>query len=174
MFNVLLTLGGSNTDELKTKLLSALVLVDLNLNIRVITGASSTSQQHDDSKYRHPVTVVGFAGNMAEQYVWADVVVGAAGSSCWEWLFFHRIGAVTPIATNQVAIAESLQKRGLAINLGWHESLDVTSVAERLDKLLRSGNRHKDQSLVDGKGAARVVEAILAFNTGQHHSPCCQ
>ena len=66
------------------------------------------------------------------------------------------------IAGNQQRIAEGLDTRGIAQNLGWHESVNAAAIAQAVERLLGDDERRAEMSqrgrqLVDGRGAMRVA-----------------
>jgi spore coat polysaccharide biosynthesis predicted glycosyltransferase SpsG len=73
------------------------------------------------------------------------------------------------IAENQRGIAEELGTAGVLFNLGWHAEVSAERLANAVDGLLFSSFRRlrmsqKGRALVDGKGAERVVSALLQRN----------
>jgi len=69
------------------------------------------------------------------------------------------------IAQNQRSNAANLDKSGVCINLGWHETVSPARLAEEVKCLLTSKPRraamsHAGKKLVDGEGAKRVVAEL--------------
>jgi spore coat polysaccharide biosynthesis predicted glycosyltransferase SpsG len=53
------------------------------------------------------------------------------------------------------------------VNLGWHGSLAEATVGDKVRQLMRDGDRRRQMSetgqrSVDGRGASRVVEQLVA------------
>ncbi len=97
----------------------------------------------------------------------ADVVLSAAGTTVWELCALGVPTVLMSIADNQQPVARQVQDAGAAVDLGWYEDLDPTSVADAVSRLLgddaaRSKMSHAARALVDGRGAARVVRALQA------------
>ncbi len=102
------------------------------------------------------------ATNMPELIASADVAVAAAGTTSLEMCFLGLPALLTVLAENQRAVAEELNRRGAAIQVG--EGAQAT-LAESLAGLLASPERRKAMSgigrkLVDGLGASRVVAQL--------------
>ena len=157
---LLITLGGSdppNGTGHALKLLSALDCTELE--IRVIIGPSNP--HHDTLKalkfpfkvqWRESVT------DMPTEYAWADGVISAGGSSCWEWLYFGLPGAVITIADNQEPVVKELKNEAAAFCPGWPADwTDSTSLSRWIENPADFINREHVSSLVDGRGADRVA-----------------
>ena len=113
--------------------------------------------------------------DMANLLVDMDVAIGAAGGSVWERCCLGLPSLLLSIAENQKPAAAALAKAGIAINLGdfdehgWGEELLFN--LERL----RSGSKISQlndlaASLVDGRGAMRVVESIFKLFASEKES----
>ena len=71
------------------------------------------------------------------------------------------------LADNQQAIAQGLDKAGIVVNLGWHNNLSATDIAQALVELAgeadaRTAMSQRGRQLIDGKGNDRVVSELLA------------
>ena len=76
-------------------------------------------------------------------------------------------GLVIPIADNQSSIVDSWHHIGSVINLGKLTLLRPEQLAESLETLIRDTPRrlamaHAGHALVDGQGAVRVAQRLLA------------
>jgi UDP-2,4-diacetamido-2,4,6-trideoxy-beta-L-altropyranose hydrolase len=95
----------------------------------------------------------------------SDAVLSAGGSTCWELCFRGLPMAVVSIAENQNGIVQSLGVAGAAVNLGWHEKMDDTTLLEAVKRVLGDEKSREALSaaalrLVDGRGADRVAAAL--------------
>jgi len=168
---ILVTLGGSDPDNVTMKVLEAIDrLGRKNLEVVVVAGganvhfgalASRAERMGCKPKVRQAVD------NMPELMEWAHLAVSAAGSSCWEMAYMGLPNIVISLAENQRGIARSVGEYGCSMNLGWYETVSVESLAAALDDLsaqpgTRAAMSVKGRELIDGKGAARVMEAINA------------
>ena len=161
---LLVSLGGSDPDNVTENVLTLLEAgCDRPLSVRVLVGADNQHLERlENFKSKHDVSLVQNSSDMAGQFVWADAVISAAGSTCWEWLHVGIPGAVVTIADNQVPIAEALTKgHSAALNLGWGEGLASEEWIPVLANWLEDPGSVTDQDralkIVDGGGADRLA-----------------
>jgi spore coat polysaccharide biosynthesis predicted glycosyltransferase SpsG len=70
------------------------------------------------------------------------------------------------LSEDQRGVAQSLEERGTALNLGWFDRVNQKDIANALVAVLSDVARRKTMSLrgremVDGLGASRVVERMV-------------
>lgn len=163
---VLVTLGGSDPDNVALKVIQGLQRVDVpGLEAVVVVGGSNPHYEQLQAAVKAsptPISLERNVTNMPELMAWADVAIGAGGSTTWELAFMGLPSLVLVLADNQRAIAEKLGEMGVAVNLGWHEYVSVAEIAQAMKQLLvSSGMRVKmsrcGRELIDGKGTARIL-----------------
>ncbi len=163
---LLLSLGGSDPDNVSAKLLEQLDgVTHVALKIRVLVGPAN---RHRESlielaaKSRHEVTLLEGVADMSSQYLWADGMISAAGSSCWEWMFFGIPAAIVAIADNQRPIYQVLTDKRRATGLAaLGQAIDAPSLMHFVGKLGHvSRAAVGTDSFVDGYGAERVAAAL--------------
>jgi len=103
---------------------------------------------------------------MSELMRWADLAISAAGGTCWELAAMGVPMILVPIADNQIPVADVLERKRAAVNLGPAWKLSAERIAEamstlRIDTERRKGLLENARGLVDGKGAHRVVTAMM-------------
>jgi UDP-2,4-diacetamido-2,4,6-trideoxy-beta-L-altropyranose hydrolase len=164
---IVVTLGGSDPVDASSRVLAALAGVPLDLEITLVVGAANpradalTRAAADLPAAR----VVVDPPDMPAQLADADLAVAAAGSTSWE---LARVGTpqlAIAIADNQRPIAAALGRIGLAVDLGWHADLSPDRLARTVEQLagdraLRDELSRRGRALVDGRGPARVVDAM--------------
>ena len=121
---LVVTLGGGDPDNATGKVLELLNhIAHPGLNIRLLVGSVNLHLEGLTTKAeqsKHHVEILTNVRDMPALFRWADGIISAAGSTCWEWLFYRLPAAVITIASNQRRVAKSLAEEGLAIDLGWH------------------------------------------------------
>lgn len=166
---VLVTLGGSDPDNVALKVLAALgqIAVD-GLQGLLILGSSNPHE----AALRQAIEEMGIrvrveqrVTSMPEHMAWADVCVAAGGGTAWELALMGLPGLLFVLAANQQANAEGLHAAGVAHNLGWHGEASPAAVARELERVLRSPEVRSamagaGQHMVDGYGAQRVATTM--------------
>ena len=103
---------------------------------------------------------------MAQLMAWADIAVTAGGTTCWETAFMGLPSLIIVLADNQEQQAAALDRMAVAQNLGWYHTLPPAEIKDAVAALLRDRRRRevmaaRGSSVVDGRGAERVLEHIL-------------
>ncbi len=179
--NVLVTLGGSDPNNVTLKVIRALKTIrHLSLSVKIIAGMSnphieslkiaidsigSTAEESYPTE-NHVMEILKNADNMPLMMTGADIAVSAGGSTCWELAYMGLPALLIVVADNQIPIADSLQKKGIARNLGWHGNLTDNDVARGLCHMIDSQSERqrmglRGKQLIDGNGANRIANAII-------------
>lgn len=168
---VLVTLGGSDPDNVTLKVIKALQLVKLDaLETVVVVGGSNPHYEQLQSASldsRFPIHLKRNVTNMPELMAWADVAISAGGSTSWELAFMGLPSIVLILADNQRAIAQTLNNMRLCFNLGEFEDISISEISEVVSQLLVSPQTRSDisrygQLLVDGKGSIQIVTKLVS------------
>jgi UDP-2,4-diacetamido-2,4,6-trideoxy-beta-L-altropyranose hydrolase len=165
---VLVTLGGSDPDNVSARVLEALAGVPGPLDVHVLIGGANPHRvalERAAAACPHPVELAVDVLDVPERMAWADLAVAAAGGSSRE---LARVG--TPqiaivLADNQRPAGRALGELGLAVSLGWHADVATGDVAAAVAGLAADASRRAELSrrgreLIDGRGALRVLSAM--------------
>ena len=119
------------------------------------------------------INTIGLDGSQdaAAAFATAAVAVAAAGSVVWELCAAGVPQLLFSVAPNQVPIRRALAERGVAIDAGAVEEIDIDALAGEVAALLDDQGRRADmarrgRSVVDGRGVTRVIDAMLALGSG--------
>ncbi len=139
--SILVTLGGSDPDNVTAKVIEALQLIS-GVEATVVVGGSNphweelqASVKKDAAKIR----LIRNASNMPELMATADLAIAAGGTTAWELAYMGVPMMTIVLADNQRSNGEQLAATGVAINLGWHGELTAEALAKRIEALI-----HKD------------------------------
>jgi len=166
---LLVSLGGADPDNVTLKVVEALSLVDMvGLQATVIVGGSNPHKARLRSAVRQASTSIQLLENvskMPELMASADLAICAGGSTCWELAFLGLPSLTLVLADNQRWIASDLDRRGVTLALGWHGDIGGSQIAGALKGLMHDGKLRAEmssrgRSMVDGAGAARVVQIL--------------
>jgi len=167
--NVLVTLGGSDPANVTLKVLQALNdLAARALEAVVVVGADNPHHEILQSAVRDlpiPVRLACHVTNMPPLMAWADVAVSAGGSGVWE-LSFMGVPVLGLIRADQERrLLQACAREGIAVNLGWYQTLGVKEITGMLvamarNKIERSAMARTGRVRVDGFGSRRVVHSM--------------
>lgn len=170
---ILVTFGGADPKNITLKALQALEEVPHKFSVDVLVGAANphkTVIQEFARSMRHPTNVIIDADDMAARMQSTDLAIAAAGTTSWE-LLSQGVPFITgAFADNQKAIADELGRRGLAVNLGWYPDVSQEDFSHAIENLIndaaqRSTFARIGPTIVDGRGAGRVCDALESFLT---------
>jgi UDP-2,4-diacetamido-2,4,6-trideoxy-beta-L-altropyranose hydrolase len=166
---VLVSLGGADPDNVTCQAIAALEGVDVqDLEAVVLVGASnphSEELRHAVRQSRLSFCLKRNVSNMPELMAWADVVVSAGGSTCWELAFMGVPGLLLITAENQRAAVQRLSEEQVFLCMEGTVPLDIRGLALAVTELTRSRvsrqlMSQRGQQLVDGLGVMRVANSI--------------
>lgn len=172
---ILITTGGSDSFNLAGQLLTEAMKYDAlkTKEYHVVSGSlnphigelQALAQEHGNIHIHCNVT------NMAELMAESKVALSAGGSTLYELCAMGVPVIAFSFAENQERLVQTFVKRGIA-QYGGNYRTDGNKMIQNtiagLEKLLEDENlraeyREKARTLVDGKGAGRIAEAIQAL-----------
>lgn len=168
---VLVSLGGGDSFEVSRKVLRVLRGSGLDrLDVRLVVGPMDQDAHRFAAELAAPgVQLVQTPDpqRMPELMAWADLAIAGGGSSCWELAFLGVPMLILSRSANQDRIGAALDSAGAAVHLGSlgvlaEEELSrrIAACCQDVDLLERLSSTGR--GLVDGRGAGRVVAALLA------------
>lgn len=165
---LLVTLGGSDPDNVTSTVVSALKKSGLDVKARVVVGAGNPHFQELQSVAASPGLTVELAcnvTNMPDLMAQADLAIAAAGSTTWELCLMGLPQILITLADNQLIVANGLAGRGPAISLGRPSPELSERLIGTLKDLLSNTDKRQIMSasgrkLVDGLGVHRVIQAM--------------
>jgi UDP-2,4-diacetamido-2,4,6-trideoxy-beta-L-altropyranose hydrolase len=169
---LLVTLGGTDPGNVSLTVLKALQRLcgnaQADLEVKVVAGPANPHVDTLKSASLHlpfACTVVSASDNMPALMHWADLAVSAAGSTCWELACLGIPFGTIVVAENQARLAEGLAVAGVAVYFGHTQKLRSEKLAADIARLMANDEQRRlmvttGRRLVDGHGAARVVEVM--------------
>ena len=161
---ILVTLGGSDPENLTPEIASALAVCP-DLEVMVIAGAGFDKLNELRTMESSNLKVVFNPPNMAQFMKDADLAIVVAGGTLWELLSMGC--AVLSYSRNiaQARVIQALSRRGVLVDMGQTDHFDSSKLVNSVKELVASAVTRErmtnmGRALVDGRGAARVVEAV--------------
>ena len=164
---LLVTMGGSDPDNVTSRVMQALEQIDQELEATIVIGPGNRHLNDLDANPKCPtIRLVRDPANMAALMADCDMAISAAGSTCWELAYLGIPMILVVLSPDQLGIARALHELGVSMSLGWHASLTPSQLISGVkwlgnDPVRRCAMSHAGQALVDGRGAERVVEFLL-------------
>ncbi len=162
--NILVTLGGSDPNNMTAKVLTCLKDVDERYaKIVVLLGAANRNYNKmvEISRSRMDVHIVQNPQNVAEIMASTDLAIAAGGTSTYELCYLGIPFIAVIIADNQIDNVASLQERGITLSIDGRKGLICGQLLEALVSMLSQADRakmkQKELEMVDGYGADRVL-----------------
>lgn len=171
---ILITTGGSDSFNLAGQLLMEAMKYDAlkEKEYHVVSGSlnphigelQALAEKHENIHIHCNVT------NMAELMAESEVALSAGGSTLYELCAMGVPVIAFSFAENQERLVQTFVKRGIA-QYGGNYRTDGNKMIQNTiagletlleDENLRTEYRKKARTLVDGKGADRIAEAILS------------
>lgn len=174
--DVMITTGGSDPFFAAKAFIEAFladkILAGENMQYHVVSGPFNSHAEELKKLYANAANVIIHENvkSMKEIMCQCDVVLTATGSTIYEVSVLGVPMLVFYFAENQRQGAEEIERKTSVINCGdfSKESNEVVDRAVKtlqrcvLDKSYREQLNQDEKKLVDGKGAARIAENILA------------
>ena len=167
---ILVTLGGSDPENLTPKIANALAKRP-DLEITVIAGPGYNGEAELRALQGANLRILFNPPNIAELMKKSDQAIVAAGGTLWELL---SVGCAVLIYSRNIVqkqVVQGLAKRGVVVDMGETRHLDMTRLTTSVSELSASPDARDRMAklgriLVDGMGATRIVEAMHRFGAG--------
>lgn len=167
---VLVTLGGGDIADEVQAVLGALANVGAG-DLDVVVAAGFTGSARDVLTRTLPsvpfkVRLAAAGEDQADLMAWAHVAVSAGGTSSLELAFMGVPSVTLVLSENQRSNAAALERAGVTIDAGIIEQVGSSRLAQTIDDLAidrerRASMSRRGRSLVDGRGAERIVSLLL-------------
>ena len=137
--NILVTLGGSDPENVTKKIYDAIIQLEFNqLNVIIVAANNQYSDQMKFliEKSKVNISLKSNVEKMSDLMAWADIAISAGGTSTWELAFMGVPMITVAIADNQCHIVEELSKNRVAVYAGWHKDITPSLITESISELI--------------------------------------
>lgn len=164
--NILVSFGGTDTDNQSIKILNLFQKIGSNLHFDVVLGKGNKNKKiiknlcskNKNFSYHEQINYIG------RLMLKSDLAIGSSGSTAWERCYLGLPSIISISAKNQKNIANELSKRNCVINLGSVKQLEGFDYKISIDKISKHQLERMSKSslkLVDGNGTKRILKYIL-------------
>ena len=167
--NVLVTLGGTDSENHTLNVISALNKLDNpELKSIIVVGAANPhirELENATSQSSIKIDLIHNAQNMPDLMAWADIAICAAGTTLLEMLFMGVPLLTLVLAENQLLNAEEMDRLQIGRYLGKAKDVSADAIAESIGHLMfgsaeRARMSEKARKTVDGLGVQKVVSTM--------------
>jgi spore coat polysaccharide biosynthesis protein SpsF len=167
--NILVTMGGSDSEGITLKVLSALNECELSVNLKVIVGGLSNISdgaiENSLSNFKGSFSIVRNTNNMGEIMARSDIAIINSGLTKYE---LAAVGVPSIVISNNEyhsQLMEDFAAHGSVLHLGCVERIKETDIRESLMYLINDFERRQYMSnagkfLIDGHGTERIFLEI--------------
>jgi len=165
---LLIYFGATDSQNLTTLVLEILLGFNLkNLEMDVVLGSNN---QNKKQIYKlsgiHPnINIYDSLPSLAELIFYADLGIGACGSTTWERLCLNLPSFILSIADNQHEMAKSLSDFSMIFYGGKSVNLKHEDLKKNLYKFITSIEINKilpySKCIIDAKGTSRIVNFLF-------------
>ena len=167
---VLVTMGGADSDNITSRVLTSVTAIGSELDVTVVVGPANPHRRKLEQQIESLLLKVQIAVNpdLPSLMSATDLAVSAGGGTCWELAFMGVPLVLVAVADNQEPTVREFGRRGLALDAGGAADLDWKRLSEVIrdaicDPVLRRSMSERARHLIDGRGATRVVESLRRY-----------
>ncbi len=162
---ILITLGGSDPDNLSPKLLESLAGLS-GLEITLVAGAGYAHADDLRAFESGRVKILFDVTDMPSLMRAADMAIIVAGGTLWELLYLGCTVLTYSRNDLQASVMGELADQGIVAYMGDIRQFSGPALASKVQELanaqeLRQEMAHAGRQLVDGRGALRIIDGLL-------------
>lgn len=170
--DVLVSAGGADPEHVTERMISEICEKMIGVRFHFVIGALNSRIVSIEEMAKEKGNVILHINEkyMAHLMKNCDIAISAAGTTLYE-LCATGIPTITySLADNQLVAAEQFDKQGIMLSVGDCRGNVgfINQIAFSLGYLIENENKRKElskrmQDLVDGQGAARIVEKLIDY-----------
>lgn len=169
--NILICCGGEDPDNVTQAIVEALSHYPKKLTLHILIGIANehqTTLQGSCQRSPHRCIIHTHTFELIDLLRNVDVAITAAGVMLWEIAAAGLPFVAVQIADNQKGVIKIVLKHGLGEVLGPFHLLNSVTIDQKLsaleDRTVRQNYSKLTQQWIDGKGADRIADALLAHS----------
>jgi UDP-2,4-diacetamido-2,4,6-trideoxy-beta-L-altropyranose hydrolase len=162
--HVLVSFGGHDREGYALQVTKDLLsYTELSVQVMGTTNPDDYTRW-EELRRQFPTRVIGpkFYDNPLDPMLWADLYIGAGGTTTWERFACGLPGIVYSVATNQIKMAQDLETAGFQPYAGSAADYKWENLKSKLEQFkdahVRWDTSKRLRALVDGHGASRVID----------------
>ena len=170
---VLISLGGSDPNNVSEKIARCLISLDFSSDFLVSIAVGPLNRNLDalsDLAFSAKGKVKLFVGqdSLVNVYSENDIAIGAVGGSSWERCCLGLPTILVPVADNQLPAAHALQEVGAGITVDYKDEQFEFALKCALETICNKSVRQEmslnSMKICDGQGADRLAKKLIDFD----------
>jgi UDP-2,4-diacetamido-2,4,6-trideoxy-beta-L-altropyranose hydrolase len=167
---ILLTLGGSDPENLTSQIARALATCS-DFEITVVAGAAYANKTHLINELETRTKIVFDSQEMPQLMMEADMAITIAGGTLWELLSLGCAVLSYARTAGGAYLVTCLARQGMIVDMGELTHFDPAKIVSAVREIAQSFSTRRrmasqGQALVDARGANRVVEMLQKLGRG--------
>jgi spore coat polysaccharide biosynthesis predicted glycosyltransferase SpsG len=167
--NILITMGGSDSNQITKKVIKALSKSKLNVHLKVVLGSlsqlSDVQVKASLSNYDGNCQVIKDIQNMAELMSESQLAITNSGLTKYEMANMGLPAIVISNNSKHAALMVEFASYGTVVHLGANEEVTEETILGAVtglikDKINRGKMSNAGKQLVDGEGMERIFDSI--------------
>jgi len=166
---MLVTMGGSDPQNVTLKVLQALKNIDID-GFEAVCVIGGNNPHYDALKdfvetANLPVRIERDVKDMSQLMAWADVAITAGGTTCWELAFMGVPFIGLSRAKQEAILLQETTRIGMSLNMGEHQNLEPRDISEVLMRLIKDKRQRSTMISIgclniDELGFQRLIKAM--------------
>ena len=166
---MLVTMGGSDPQNVTLKVLQALKNIDID-GFEAVCVVGGSNPHYDALKdfvetANLPVRIERDVKDMSQLMAWADVAITAGGTTCWELAFMGVPFVGLSRAKQEAILLQETTRIGMSLNMGEHQNLEPCDISEVLMRLIKDKRQRSTMISIgclniDELGFQRLIKAM--------------
>ncbi|MCA1055305.1 UDP-2,4-diacetamido-2,4,6-trideoxy-beta-L-altropyranose hydrolase [Rossellomorea aquimaris] len=167
---ILITMGGSDKENIVLLILNALLEMELNqtFQVRVILGPLNKNKSiitDFQNKCTYGIEIITSSNQMYDHFNWADLGITSGGTTLIEMLYMGLPTISIKTASNQRALKVISEDFNATTYLGESGNINPELISREVMNLLNDTKKREElirngQKLIDGLGTKRIVQLI--------------
>jgi len=136
--NILIFFGGIDNDNLTLRAINSIIRLESNFNVKVIGAKNHHQEFIKNICQKNNFEYIAYSDKMAQIMNWADISIGAGGTTSWERCCLKLPAIVISAADNQIEICNILHKNKVIKYIGRGDCVKESDILSVLYNVMKN------------------------------------
>jgi spore coat polysaccharide biosynthesis protein SpsF len=172
---VLVTMGGTDPAGLTSMAVGALAMVREKFRTRILLGPTGPAELDADLSMLDlgETEIIRDPDSVASVMADSDLAIASFGVTAFELAAMGIPAIHLCLSEDHALSAQALSSEGISVNLGPHSKVSAEGLCAEVTRLLRDSEGRAEmtrraRARIDGRGAERIADRILALGSRDH------